>query len=221
MVWPRLLCQERQKKVARTEGFISFLHLIKEYLGETAFIQRLKAGEEAAFRELVDQFRQPVYNTVLNLLHDSAEAEDTAQEVFIRVYEYIHRFREEALLSTWIYKIAVRSALEKLRKQKRRSFVQRWLPGFNAGIREPESCYHPGVQAENKEKAARLFNAIARLPEQQQLAFTLIRLQGLTYAETALIMEKNIKAVESLMSRAKENLQEQLIIYHPKNKTHG
>ena len=190
-------------------------------MGETVFIQRLKEGQEDAFRELVNRFRVPVYNTVVHLLQDGAEAEDCTQEVFIRVYEHIHRFREEALLSTWMYKIAVRSALEKLRKQKRRSFIQRWIPGFEAASTGADACYHPGVQTENKEKATRLFRAIARLPEQQQLAFTLIRLQGLSYDETAAIMEKNIKAIESLMSRAKENLQKQLIIYHPKNQTHG
>jgi len=76
---------------------------------------------------------------------------------------------------------------------------------------------HPGIAAENKEKAAVLFNAIESLPEKQRLAFTLIKVQGMNYEEACEIMQQNIKAVESLITRAKLKLQKQLEVYY---KTH-
>jgi len=76
------------------------------------------------------------------------------------------------------------------------------------------SFNHPGILIENKEKAAVLFKAIKLLPEQQQLAFTLIKVQGMNYEETCAILQKNVKAVESLMSRATVNLQKQLEGYY-------
>ena len=77
-----------------------------------------------------------------------------------------------------------------------------------------ETFHHPGIVAENKEKAAVLFKAIESLPEKQKLAFTLIKVQGMNYEETCEVMQQNIKAVESLISRAKVNLQKQLENYY-------
>ena len=77
-----------------------------------------------------------------------------------------------------------------------------------------ESFHHPGIVAENKEKAAVLFKAIESLPEKQKLAFTLIKVQGMNYEEACQIMQQNIKAVESLISRAKLNLQKLLEDYY-------
>ena len=76
------------------------------------------------------------------------------------------------------------------------------------------SFHHPGILAENKEKAAVLFRAIDSLPEKQKLAFTLIKVQGLNYEEACAVMQQNIKAIESLISRAKMNLQKQLENYY-------
>ena len=73
---------------------------------------------------------------------------------------------------------------------------------------------HPGIDAENKEKAAILFKAISSLPAKQRLAFTLIKVQGMNYEEACEILQQNIKAVESLISRAKVNLQKQLEQYY-------
>ena len=73
---------------------------------------------------------------------------------------------------------------------------------------------HPDIVAENKEKAAILFKAIESLPEKQKLAFTLIKVQGMNYEEACEVMQQNIKAVESLISRAKANLQQLLEDYY-------
>lgn len=185
-------------------------------MNEQELIEQLREGNEPAFRWLVENYRNRVFHTVLNILQDTKEAEDAAQETFIQVFESIGNFKEEAALSTWIYRIAVRKALDKIRRRKTRQQLHKllpwWMPEEMKSINE--SFHHPGIMIENKEKAAVLFKAIEALPEKQKLAFTLIKVQGMNYEEACAVMQQNIKAVESLISRAKLNLQKRLEDYY-------
>jgi len=185
-------------------------------LNDQELIQQLRQGNEPAFRWLVETYRNRVYSTVLNILHDDKEAEDTTQDTFIQVYESVNSFKEESALSTWIYRIAVRKALDKIRRRKTRQKLQQLLPWWMPAEKNSskESFHHPGILAENKEKAAVLFKAIESLPEKQQLAFTLIKIQGMNYEDACSILQQNVKAVESLVSRAKVNLQKKLQDYY-------
>jgi RNA polymerase sigma factor (sigma-70 family) len=182
-------------------------------LNEEQLIQGLKDRDEAAFRWLVEHYKDKIFNTVLNIVQDEDEADDCAQEVFIKVYESIGGFKGESSLGTWIYRIAVTKALDNLRRKKTRSKLQTLLPWWMPEEKKSNenSFNHPGVLLENKERAAVLFNAVSSLPDKQRIAFTLIRIQGMTYAEACEIMGQGVKAVESLVSRAKENLEKQLI----------
>lgn len=179
---------------------------------ETELISRLLQKDEPAFKWLVETYRNKVYHTVLNILQDEEDADDSAQEVFIQVYESISSFKQRSSLSTWIYRIAVRKALDKLRKRKTRQQLGRFLPWWMPEESKSQSgnFYHPGVMAENKQKAAVLFKAINALPEKQKIAITLIKIQGMNYEEASAIMDLGVKAIESLISRAKQNLQKQL-----------
>jgi RNA polymerase sigma factor (sigma-70 family) len=181
-------------------------------LTEKELIIRLKQGDEPAFRWLVEQHRNRVYYSVLNLLQDPDEAEDAAQETFIQVYESIYSFKEESLLSTWIYRIAIRKALEKIRRKKTRQRLHAVLPWWMPDEKKSEEARYlnPGIKAEDKEKANALFMAIEALPDKQKIAFTLVKVQGMSYDEVCGIMGMGVKAVESLISRAKENLKKKL-----------
>jgi RNA polymerase sigma factor (sigma-70 family) len=181
-------------------------------LSEQELIQHLKQKEEPAFRWLVENYRNRVFNTVLTILQDTKEAEDAAQETFIQVFESITTFKAASSLSTWIYQIAVNKALEKIRKQKAKKRLQILLPWWMpAEEKSSEALFqHPGIAMEKKEKAAILFKAIASLPDKQRLAFTLIKVQGMNYEEACIILQQNVKAVESLIGRAKINLQKKL-----------
>jgi len=187
-------------------------------LNEQELIQGLREAEEPAFRWLVDAYRNKVYHTILNIVQDEGDAEDAAQEVFITVFESIRQFKGESSLSTWLYQVATRKALDKLRRRKtRRKLLQVmpwWMPSESK--KEKVLFHHPGIALENKEKAAVLFKAIDSLPEKQRLAFTLIKVQGMSYEEAIGILQMNIKAVESLISRAKQNLQRELEHYYMK-----
>jgi len=85
---------------------------------ELDLIERLKRGEESAFRSLVVQYQDLVYNTALGIVQNESDAEDVAQEVFIQVYRSIGTFKSEAKLSTWIYRITTTRALDLLRARK-------------------------------------------------------------------------------------------------------
>lgn len=185
-------------------------------MSDQELIQQLRQGNEPAFRWLVDHYRNRVFHTALNILQDTKEAEDAAQETFIQVFESIRGFKGESSLSTWIFRIAVRKALDKLRRRKTRNRLRQllpwWMPDEKKSAEGP-FC-HPGIEAENREKAAILFRAIEKLPEKQRLAFTLIKVQGLNYEEAGTLMGQHIKALESLITRARQNLQKSLQAYY-------
>lgn len=190
-------------------------------MNEKHFISRLKKQDQSAFRELVENFGKQVFNTSLGILQNTEDAEDISQEVFIEVFHSIDLFKGEARLSTWIYRITVTKSLEFLRKKNRKkrfAFVLNVFGDENA-IHEKEISHfnHPGVQLENKERAAILFKAIERLPENQKSAFILHRLEGLSYVDVAEVMKISLSSVESLMFRAKQNLQKWLASYYEEN----
>ncbi len=189
-------------------------------------ITGLRAGNQGAFRQLVETYQSRVYNTVLSIVRQPEEAEDVAQEVFVQVFESIQTFGGDGKLTAWIYRIATTKALEAYRKRHAR---KRWAfltslftadeeAGFDDRL-HPVDFSHPGVKLENKERAAVLFAAIDRLPDKQKIAFTLHHVEGLSYQEITDVMQLggtplSLSAVESVLHRAKLNLRKQLTMYY-------
>jgi len=163
---------------------------------------------------LVAAFKKRVFATCLSFIPNKEDAEDLAQEVFLEVFESVKHFKEEAQLSTWIYRISVNKCLEELRKRKqlKRAAYFKSLIGLNP-LHEnisAEKMNHPGFIAENKEKALELYAAIEKLPENQKIAFTLTQIDGMSYDESAAIMGTTNGAIESLVYRARINLKKRL-----------
>jgi len=186
---------------------------IFQLLNEQELILGLRNGEETAFKYLVETYKDRVFNTAIGIVQNAEDAEDVAQEVFIQVYRSIHSFKGESKLSTWLYRIATTRALDLLRSRKskkRFGFMQRLFGDDNEPIHEIPDFNHPGVAMDRKENAAKLFKAIAQLPDNQKTAFTLHKLEDLSYQEISEIMETTVPAVESLMHRAKQNLRKLL-----------
>ncbi|MFZ9386507.1 MAG: RNA polymerase sigma factor [Chitinophagaceae bacterium] len=176
---------------------------------EQELIQGLREGDETAFKYLVDTYQERVYNTAIGIVQNAQDAEDVTQEVFIQVYRSIHSFKGESRLSTWLYRIATTRALDLLRSRKskkRFGLLQRLFGDGNEPVFELPDFNHPGVALDRKENAAKLFKAIGQLPENQKIAFTLHKLEDLSYQEISDIMKTSLPAVESLMHRAKQNL---------------
>jgi len=179
---------------------------------ETEIIQKLQLGSEQAFKQLVGLYQKRVVNTCFGLVHNTEDAEDIAQEVFIEVFRSIQNFRADAKLSTWLYRIAVNRSLNHIRDNKRR----KWFQSFDDVIKEKNqqlnhyASENPGTELENLQRANILHEAIGSLPENQKTAFTLNKYEDLSYKEIAEIMDTSVASVESLIHRAKLNLQKKL-----------
>jgi len=185
---------------------------ITKGLDEQELIRLLRQGDEAAFRHLVETYHERVMRLVLGILRDPVEAEDAAQETFIRIHESIGGFREDARLSTWIHRIALNRALEKVRRNRLRERLGAWLPGWVPQERQGtrSGWMDPGIRAEDREKADALYRAIDSLPRNQRIAFTLVVVQRMRYDEVCPMLGLGVKAVESLVSRAKAGLRRKL-----------
>jgi RNA polymerase sigma factor (sigma-70 family) len=182
----------------------------RSYLvNEIELIQGLRNGDETAFKYLVDTYQDRIFNTAIGIVQNAGDAEDVAQEVFIQVFRSIHQFKGDSKLSTWLYRITTTRALDLLRSRKskkRFGLMQRLFGDGNEPIYEVPDFNHPGIALEKKEDAARLFKAIRQLPDNQKTAFTLHKLEDLSYKEVSEVMKTSVPAVESLMHRAKLNL---------------
>ena len=178
-------------------------------------LEKLRAHDQAAFRTLVEQHEARVVNTCYGFLKDKLDAEDTAQEVFIEVYRSIESFRGDSQLSTWIYRIAVTKSLNliKARNRKKRIGMFKHVLGLEEVMDEAKAPddSKPDVQLEGQERLDLLLQTIAKLPENQRVALTLHRLEGFTHEEVAAILQTSVPSVESLIFRAKKNLEQHLL----------
>jgi RNA polymerase sigma-70 factor, ECF subfamily len=177
---------------------------------EAALVQRCAAGDEDACAALVDEHQRLVYQLALHLLGDHNEALDLSQEVFLRVFRTIHRFRGQSALRTWIYRIAINQARNRMRWWRRRRRGQQVslddhvrahgeLPTESAAA-SPERVYR------QKEVAGRIWQALEALPFDQKTAIVLREIDGLSYDEIAFSLGVAVGTVKSRLARARESL---------------
>ena len=190
-------------------------------MNETELLQKLKENDEEAFRLVFNENQKKVINTCYRLVYDRDIAEDITQEVFIKVFSSIDQFRGESKLSTWIYRIAVTKSLDYLRAQKRKkrlAFFRNALGEDQVQIEIPAPDYeNPDVIADRTEGMKILNNALNHLPENQRVAFSLSKYDEMSSKEIADIMGSTVSAVDSLIHRAKKNLEKKLFNYYKRN----
>jgi RNA polymerase sigma-70 factor (ECF subfamily) len=187
-------------------------------MNDKELIQKIAAKDHSAFKELVDHYQSLVINTCYNLLGNRQDAEDVAQEVFFQVHKSVKKFRLEAKISTWLYRIAVNRSLNFIRDKKRSGWLRN-LSSLLEGQRQEVSDVpasnsdRPDIALEKKERNAVVQQAIDSLPDKQRAAFVLHKYEGLSYQEIAQILNRSFSSVESLIHRAKLNLQKKLLGY--------
>jgi len=170
---------------------------------------------EIQFKAIYDEYKQLVYNLALNYLQHTEDAQDSTQEVFVKVYQHFQKHDPAvASFKTWIYQITINHCLDLIRSRKtkkRFGFISLlFQKESNEPIHEAIHFDHPGIAAEDKEELQQLFSAINELPENQKTALILTRIEDRPQKEVAEIMNTSVKAVESLLQRAKQTLAKKL-----------
>lgn len=177
---------------------------------ETSLINNIIAGDEGAFRTFVDKYSVLVFRVIMSFGIRRDDAEDLSQEVFIDVHNHIKKFRKESEISTWLYRIAINKTINYVKKNKQSVWSGKNCDDF-ADVDnhiQVESCE---TRLVTEEQRAILYNSINRLSKNQKIAFTLNKLDELSYKEIAEIMNISVSSVESLLHRAKKNLQKSLL----------
>ncbi len=173
---------------------------------------RVRDDEAGAFEELVERYQHRLVGVMNHLVGNAEEAEDLAQEVFLRVYRARKKYRPRSKFSTWLFTIANNLALNALRSRQRKPVVP--LPVNESGplgARPEEQLAHdprtgPMQKVQKQELAEQVRQALDGLNERQRMAVVLNKFEDMNYAEIAEVMGLTTKAIKSLLSRARMNL---------------
>jgi len=178
----------------------------------------VQAGDKEAFSVLVNRHRDAVVNLTYRYLGNRTDAEDLAQDVFIRVHRARGSYRPEAKFTTWLYRVAVNASLNEVRNRKNRpTHGAAQLPGGESEGFIPaladENAGSPPAEAERSELQRQVRAAVEELPERQRMALLLNKFHGLSYEDLASTMEMSIPAIKSLLVRARENVRRRIEPY--------
>jgi len=180
---------------------------------EGALIERCAVGDEGACAELVAQHQRMVVQLAIYLLGDRDEALDLSQDVFLRVFRTIHRFRGQSSLRTWIYRIAVNQARNRHRFWRRRHRADQ--VSLDAHVATHGDFVSPQLDGPDrvlaqKELASQLEHALDHLPFDQRTAIVLREVDGLSYEEIAYSLGVAVGTVKSRLTRARRALRLEL-----------
>ncbi|PHI20888.1 RNA polymerase subunit sigma-70 [Lewinellaceae bacterium SD302] len=177
-------------------------------INDQDLISSMARGDTQAMKALYARHADRVYNTALVYLQVPNDAEEVAQDVFTKAWRSAAKFKGNSQVSTWLYRITVNTALSKLKKRKRKSFL-----GLGELTKEPTNFSHPETKLEFAEEQQTLYAAIYGLPARQKTAFVLSYIENLPRQQVADVMAISLKAVESLLIRSKKSLRVSLADY--------
>jgi RNA polymerase sigma-70 factor (ECF subfamily) len=177
-------------------------------------MQQVGAEDMAAFEQLIERHQGLVAGTVARMLGDNSEAEDLAQQVFVRVWKSARRYVPRAKFTTWLLKITRNLVFNELRRRRRHALIplQTEAGGEEMQLQDERSQAPDAALLENELQGA-IEAAIGQLPETQRMAVVLRRFEELSYDEIADVLELSVPAVKSLLFRARTELRERLKSY--------
>ena len=181
-------------------------------------IEATKRGDEDAFAEIVNRYRNPLTNYIFRMLNDYEEAVDLTQETFVRVYFAIERYHTEYAFSTYIYRIATNLAISEIRKKRRRKLLSltSFFQSEEGGAQEfhpPDTKSLPDEDLVEDERSRTIRKAIAALPDKYRAPIILREIQELSYEEIAQILGLGLGTTKSRISRARALLRDKLSHY--------
>jgi RNA polymerase sigma-70 factor (ECF subfamily) len=203
--------------MAHAAGAVAATAEVRE---ERRLVEGCRRGDFDCFERLVGRYEKKIYNLALRMLRDPDDAREILQETFLKVYDNLEKFRGEAHLSTWIYRIAMNEALMRIRKNKHRprSLEVTDEDGERREIDVEDWAPRPVERLLTKELGGELDRAIALLPEDYRGAFLLRDVEGLSNEQIAKAMKLSVPAVKSRIHRARVFLRNELSRYFAKER---
>jgi RNA polymerase sigma-70 factor (ECF subfamily) len=162
------------------------------------------------FDEIYFEHHKMVFNLALHYVQNIEDAEEITQDVFVKVFDNLNTFKKQSSLKTWVYRITINQSLDfiKGKNAQKRNFLYSIFSINDSNFKfQPSNFNHPGIELELKEAYQKIFEAINQLSDNQKTALILLKIEDKSQAETAEIMNLNVKALESLFQRAKNNLE--------------
>ena len=181
---------------------------------EQLLLEKAKAGDIAAFEELIEGYQKRIYNLAYRILGNYEDAGDMAQEALIRIFRSIANFKEQSYFSTWVYRITTNVCLDEIKKRKNKKVIS-----LDEEIRMEDGemkrqimsdDLQPDAAAELEELRTFVSDAINSLPEDQRLVITLRDIQGLSYEEISSVLDCPSGTVKSRINRARQALKKVL-----------
>ena len=190
---------------------------------EAAIVAELKAGSESAYAWLIGEFQQPVYGLVYRIVNDPADAADTTQDVFLKVFRGMKHFHGESSLKTWIYRIALHEAANRrrwwFRHKARETSVEAEDPemstavDFAIQVALTDRAESPFENAAHHEVQRRVDRELRQVPEPYRTTLILRDLEEMSYEEIAELLEISLGTVKSRLTRGREALRKRLASY--------
>lgn len=162
------------------------------------------------FDEIYFEHHKMVFNLALHYVQNIEDAEEITQDVFVKVFDNLNTFKKQSSLKTWVNRITINQSLDfiKGKNAQKRNFLFSIFSINDSNFKfQPSNFNHPGIELEQKEACQKIFEAINQLSDNQKTALILLKIEDKSQAETAEIMNLNVKALESLFQRAKNNLE--------------
>lgn len=186
---------------------------------DARLVLRCQANDSAAFNEIVARYKNRVYNYICRMVGAGTDAEDLAQETFVRAYMSIHSFQSRASLNTWLFRIATNICIDHVRKSKKAkalttSLYREDTEEETEEIRDlPDERFEPQRSLLTKELAGQLDHALQTLPEKLRTVTLLYDMEGLSYEEIAQIVDCPLGTVKSRLFHARAALRAKLTPY--------
>ncbi len=184
---------------------------------DAALMVAFQKGESEAFDHIIDKYHRPIVNFIYKIVNNSAEAEELAQEVFLRVYRARHTYEPRARFAAWIYRIAANLSFKEANRKRRMRFWHRRDDSRGEAAGEVEGIQDPVPNAEKRlittELGQAVRRAIAALPPNEKVALVLRRYEDLSYKEIADVMHCTEAAVKTYIHRGKLHVHELILLY--------
>jgi RNA polymerase sigma-70 factor (ECF subfamily) len=190
---------------------------------EKTLVEQMRQGHIGAFQELVERYKKKVYYLAYDMVDDHHEAEDISQEVFIKVFRFIKKFRKDAKFSSWLYQITVNTCIDVKRKKSSKpqismedSQIENIHHTEPAYSRTDSSIHNPEHLAETDMIQQRIHQALTKISPRERSVFVMRYYNDFKTGEIAEILNVSINTIKSLLLRAKRKLQKELSFYQGK-----